>query len=111
MLYDFRLPRLSPHMSGARLSAGSKFLDISVDLGSAFAQDCPPISYYRVVLREALWLRMLAVAAGAACDLGQPIAIFSSEPDEPADGAVARGVRVATAGIVYHAGMWSGGNL
>lgn len=119
MLYDLRVPIISPYMSGALIEclyacadtpmrAGEKILDMSVDLGSAFAQDCPPISYYRLVLRENLWLRRLAVTAGTTWDMETPLAIFSTAPDEPLEGSVARQVRSAVAGIVYHADMWSG---
>ncbi len=91
------------------MRAGDRILDLSVDLGSTFAQDCPPISYYRMVLRENLWLRTLAVTAGTNWEITQPIAIFSTEPDEPVEGSIGRPVRSAVAGIVYHPGMWSGG--
>jgi hypothetical protein len=94
---------------GTQLPAGAKILDMSVDLGSTFAQDCPPISYYRLVLREKLWLRRLTVTVGTTWDLEQEIAIFSTEQDEPAEGHIDRGARSAVAGIVYHTGMWSGG--
>ena len=119
MLYDLRVPKISPYMSGAlieciyarsdtQMRAGDKILDLSVNLGSAFSQDCPPISYYRVVLRENLWLRRLAVTAGTNWDMAEPLAIFSTAPDEPLEGTVARPVRSAVAGIVYHTDMWSG---
>lgn len=120
MLYDLRIPKINSYMSGAlieciyarsetQMKAGDKILDISVDLGSAFAQDCPPISYYRLVLRENLWLRWLAATVGTNWDMTQPLAIFSTTPDMPLEGSVARPVRSAVAGIVYHADMWSGG--
>jgi hypothetical protein len=45
MIYELRLPLINPHMSGATiesvhsgpaaLKAGAKFLDVSIDLGSA----------------------------------------------------------------------------
>ena len=119
MLYDLRIPKISPYMSGAlieciytrsdtKMRSGDKILDLSVDLGNAFAQDCPPISYYRLVLRENLWLRRLLVTAGTSWDMTQPLAIFSTAPDEPVEGSAARPVRSAVAGIVYHTDMWSG---
>ena len=92
------------------IKIGQKIFDFSVDLSSAFSQDCPPISYYRLVLRERAWLRKRLVTVGEQHDAGTVMAIFSTEPDEPDDGAIVRQVRVATAGIMYHSGMWSGRN-
>ncbi len=91
-----------------QMRAGDKILDLSVDLGSAFAQDCPPISFYRLVLRENLWLRKITVTPGTNWDMATPLAIFSTVPDEPLEENVARQVRSAVAGIVYHEDMWSG---
>jgi hypothetical protein len=79
-----------------------------VDLSSAFSQDCPPISYYRVVSRERVWLRKIEVAAGDSIDVSGLIAIFSTEADELEGGVISRPLRITTAGILYHAGMLSG---
>jgi hypothetical protein len=120
MIYDFRLPLINPHMSGATieyvhcgpaaLKAGNKLLDISVDLGSAFAQECPPISFYRLVMRENAWLREINLTPGQYFALGDLIAVFSSDPEESLDQPVTRGVRVTIAGIMHNDGMWTGGN-
>ncbi len=122
MLLDLRLPKVNPLMTraliecvyasyGAPLAAGAKLLDISIDLGAAFVQDCPPISYYRLVLREPAWLRHLAVQPGDDIGLVELIARFSSDQDEPQDGPVSRPLRIATASIMHHAGMFSGGGF
>ncbi len=119
MLYELRLPRVNPYMAagriecvhaacGSQLRSGDRILDLSIDLSGAFSQDCPPVSFYRLVLRETLWLRRISVPLGITCALDQPVAVFSSDPDEPTEGEIARPVRVAAAGIVYHSGMWSG---
>ena len=94
---------------GTQMRPGDRLLDLSVDLSRGFSQGCPPISFYRVVLRETLWLRRLMAKPGTACGPDEAMAIFTTEPDESVDGAAARPVRIATAGIIYHAGMWSGG--
>jgi hypothetical protein len=118
MFFDLRLMKINPHMSGARiecvyaqagqsLKIGDKLFDLSVDLSSAFAQDCPPISYFRVVARERGWVRETCVEAGDSCDVGTLLAILSPEPEDDLEGAPARPVRVTTAGITFHAGMWS----
>jgi hypothetical protein len=119
MIYAFRLPTINPHMSGARIESihaetgsalkmGSKLIDLGVDLSSAFAQECPPISFFRVVLREPVFLRQVAVSRGQLCALGALIALFSNEADEPLDAAPARDIRFAVAGILHHDGMWTG---
>jgi hypothetical protein len=119
MLLDFRLPLINPHMTAARieclfaspgsaLKPGDKLLDISVDLSSSFSQDCPPISYFRVIVRENVFLRELCMIRGQPCKVGETIAFFSTIADEARDVASQRGIRVATAGIVHHSGLWTG---
>lgn len=119
MICDFRLPLVNPHMTGATiecvhsgpavLKAGSKLLDISVDLGRAFAQECPPVSFYRFVMREPAILRTIAARPGQYLAVEDLIALFSTEPDESLDQPAARAVRLTVAGIMHHAGMWTGG--
>jgi hypothetical protein len=119
MIYAFRLPTINPHMSAARIECiyaelgsplriGSKLFDLGVDLSSAFAQECPPISFFRVVLREAAFLRKLNAVRGQLCELGELVALFSTEPDENLSGAPARDIRFAVAGIIHHPGLWTG---
>ncbi len=120
MIFEFRLPLINPHMSGASieylhsgpglLKAGSKFLDVSVNLGSAFAQECPPISFYRFVMRESAWLREIKAVSGQHYAVEDSVALFSSEPEESLDKPIARGIRVTVAGILHHPGMWTGGD-
>ena len=119
MVYGFRLPTINPHMSGARieciyaepgnaLKIGSKLFDLGVDLSSAFAQECPPISFFRVVLREPVFLRKLNVARGQLCELGELVALFSNEADESLSAAPVRDIRLTVAGIIHHDGLWTG---
>ncbi len=119
MILELKLPAISPHMTeariecfhaepGAELKSGAKLLDLSVDLSDNFAQDCPPISFYRLILREGAVLREFRFAPGQMGPMGEIIALFSTTPDEPLESAPARGIRVATAGIIHHAGMWTG---
>lgn len=120
MIFELRLPVINPQMSGATLEylhstggslkVGSKLLDVSVDLGKAFAQECPPISYYRFVMREAVWLREIKVRPGQYSEVDDPIALFSSEPDEDLNQPIKRPVRVTVAGIMYHSDMWTAGD-
>jgi hypothetical protein len=117
MLFELKMPKLNENMdtglietvhAGApsALKLGAKLFDVSVDLSRALSQNCPPVSFYRIVLRETLCLRS-APAAGTRCQAGERIALFSNTPDEPLDGPVAREVRVLVAGINAHDEMWS----
>jgi hypothetical protein len=90
------------------LKTGSKLLDLSVDLSSAFPQDCPPISFFRVVMRENVFLRDLRFARGEHCKVGEVVAVFSTDPNEDKNQVAQRGIRFATAGIIHHAAMWTG---
>ncbi len=119
MILEFRLPLISPHMSEARievpyavpgsaLKAGDKLLDLSVDLSTSFSQDCPPISFFRIVIREGVVLREFLRTSGETCKVGELIAVFSTTADEPRDQPPQRGIRFATAGIIHHSGMWTG---
>jgi hypothetical protein len=118
MLYELRLTKINPNMNaavveciyaqeGSALKAGDKLFDLSVDLSSGFSQYCPPISYFRVVLREKAWLRKLFVIPGDSCDVGQLVAVLSAEQSTPEEETSVRPLRVTTAGIAHHSGMWS----
>ena len=111
MLLSLTLPRINEHMLSAvvaavhpsacaELAVGAKLVDLTVDLTAIAAQDCPPISHFRVVLRERAWLRRLLVARGDEVAVGAPLAWFSTEPDEPLDAAPAREARISIAGIL-----------
>jgi len=118
MLLDLRLPKINPNMTsavvecvyanpGTLLKAGDKLFDLSVDLSSGYSQYCPPISYFRVVVREKLWLQKILVNPGDSSDVGAALALFSSEQHETLDAAPARAIRITTAGIAHHQGLWS----
>ena len=70
------------------------------------ANDCPPVTYHRIALRERVWLRRLQVAAGDEVAPGAVIAVFSTEPDETLDVAPQRPVRVSVAGILHEPDWW-----
>lgn len=117
MLLTLSLPRLNDLMitavvetihatPGAALATGAKLMDVSVDLSAVAAHDCPPISHFRIVLREPATLRRLEVGVGDAVPANARVALFSTQPDEPLDGAPARGVRVTVAGILSAVDDW-----
>lgn len=122
MILELKLPDIVPQMTGATteclfaeageaLRMGSKLVDLRVDLSSAFAQECPPVSYYRIVLREKAYLRQINPKPGDFIERDAPVALFSSSPDEPLDEAPERPLRVTVAGILHHDGMFSGNQL
>jgi len=119
VIFDFRLPLISPHMSeslieclyvtpGSALKTGDKLFDLSVNLSDSFSQDCPPISFFRIIMREKLVLREFRLACGQPCKVGELIAVFSTGADEATDQPAQRGIRFTTAGIIHHGGMWTG---
>jgi hypothetical protein len=119
MLFSLTIPKLNEHVTaarielihaaaGAQLAIGAKLVDLSVDLSDVYAQDCPPISFHRIVLRETLRLCRWLAEPGQIFAPGDPIAIFADSASAPPDGPIARPVRIMTAGIAYHPDMWSG---
>ena len=62
--------------------ANQKILDLKVDLSLIFAHDCPPVNYYRVVSGQRAYVRKLNVTVGDAINVGDEIALFSTEIGE-----------------------------
>jgi pyruvate/2-oxoglutarate dehydrogenase complex dihydrolipoamide acyltransferase (E2) component len=92
---------------GAEMKAGDRLFDLTIDLGGAFLQNCPPVSHFRLVLRERAILRRVIVNLGDDVEPGGCLAVFTSQPGEADDGPITRHLRVAVAGIIAHDGMWS----
>jgi hypothetical protein len=85
---------------GVMLPVGAKLLDLTVDLSDSSPQDCPPISHFRIVLREAAWLRRWLVKPGDDAAVGSVLAVFTTGANDFLDAGPARAIRVMTAGIV-----------
>ena len=111
MLLNLTLPHINPYMTtamidrihvaiGAAMPVGSKFLDLTIDLSAAAPHDCPPVSHYRLMVRDRVWLRRLDIASGDEPEVGASLGLFSTAPDEPLDGTPVRQVRLAIAGII-----------
>jgi len=92
---------------GENMQLRKTLMDVAIDLSAVVQHDCPPVSHFRIVVRDHVYLRRLDVIRGDRPSVGANLAIFSTEPDEPLDGAVARQVRVAMAGIIPQE-FWSG---
>lgn len=111
MILNLVLPRINPHMTnatidvvhagvGTAVAAGDKLIDLTIDLSAAAPHDCPPISHYRLLARDRVWLRRLDVAPGDQPETGAQIALFSTDPGEDPDAPPARQIRVSVAGII-----------
>lgn len=119
MLLTLALPRINEYMTSARIEVvhadvgaalvtGAKFIDLTIDLSAIAEQDCPPVSHFRLAVRDRVWLRRLQVARGDMIEVGVPIAWFTTDADEPLDVAPSRSVRIAIAGILAPAEGWPG---
>jgi len=119
VILDFSLPFIMPKMTdavvhalvaaeGGKVAVGQGLMDLMVDLSAAYAHDCPPISYFRIVSREGVWLRKLFVAEGERPSIGEVLARFSTTADEPLDRPAARQLRVMVAGVTRssHGSLW-----
>jgi hypothetical protein len=117
LLLNLLAPRINDYMTtavvdavhareGEALASGAKVMDLLVDLSAVAAHDCPPVSLYRLVLRDRAWLRRLDVAVGDEVGVGAPLALFATEPDEALAAPPARAARVAIAGIIRQS-AWS----
>jgi hypothetical protein len=112
LLLHLIVPRINDYMTeaivewiypsqGQLLDVGAKLLDMTVDLSAAAPHDCPPISHYRLVLREPVWLRQLTASRRETVACGAQIALFTSTPDESIEVPSTRAVRVAIAAIIH----------
>jgi hypothetical protein len=119
LLLNLNVPRINDYMTSALIEAvhaiegralapGAKLFDMTVDLSLAAPHDCPPISHYRMVLREKATLRRLFVEPGEDAAVGAPLALFSTDPDEALDTAPGRMARTAIANIMFQS-SWSVG--
>lgn len=117
MLLTLTLPRINDLMVNAKVTAihaavgsalapGAALMDLCVDLSAVAAHDCPPVSYYRFVLRDRAVLRRLAVAAGDDAAVGALLAVFSTEANESLDCEASRPARITIAGILAETDGW-----
>ncbi len=86
--------------SSPAFSLGQALMELTIDLSASYGHDCPPISYFRVVLREKVWLRERRFADGAEAMVGDVIALFTTSPDEALDGPPMREVRSMLASVI-----------
>lgn len=93
---------------GEQVAAGGALLDLRIDLGAGLAQDCPPVSTCRIVLREAAWLRRRIAPPGTVVAADGALALLSTAIDESVDNAPARDVRCTVAAILHQADWWGG---
>lgn len=86
--------------AGQSLAPGARLIDFTVGLDAAASQDCPPITHYRMTLRESAWVGRVDVAAGQDVAVGDLLALLGAGPDDPLDTQAARTARVSMAAII-----------
>ena len=82
--------------AGVRIEKGVPLVEVRVDLSADANQNCPPISYFRIVASEAAWFRALDVSQGETRPVGAALARFTTLADEPLSGE-GRVLRVSVA--------------
>lgn len=117
MLLTLALPRLTDLMVAAEVTAlhvgagdallpGAKVMDLRVDLSTVAPHDCPPISHYRVVLREPAYVREFAADVGDEVAVGELLATLTTDAEESPAGEDSRPVRYMIAGIIGETDGW-----
>ena len=91
---------------GATLEPGAALVDVRVDLSHAAAHDCPPVSWFRVILRERGVLRDFTAAEGDEIAPGTRMGLLASAPDDASILVPARAARLTTVGIVGPDVQW-----
>ena len=110
MILSLRLPRVGAHLSqitihrliakaGDELRPGTPLLEVRVDLAAQKAQDCPPVSFYRIISTERAYLRSLDVSSAALLDVGVHLGIATSGHDESPEGVAVRALRTSSVAI------------
>lgn len=84
---------------GDELRPGTPLVEIRVDIGSAKAQDCPPLSFFRIIATERAHLRSLGVVLGGLLETGAPLGLASTDRTESLDGAPTRPLRLTSVAI------------
>jgi hypothetical protein len=110
MILSLSLPRVGAQMQqgtihkviakpGDELRPGTPLFEVRVDLGSAKAQDCPPLFFFRVIATERAHLRSLDVALGQVLDVGGKLGVATTDRIEDAGGEATRGLRITSVAI------------
>jgi hypothetical protein len=84
---------------GDELRPGTPLLEIRVDIGSAKAQDCPPLSFFRIIATERAHLRSLRVEPGSLLESGALLGLASTDRTDSVDGAPTRALRLTSIAI------------
>jgi hypothetical protein len=110
VILSLSLPRVGEQMrcgtihrviarAGDALRPGTALLEVRVDLSASKAQDCPPMFHFRLIATERAYLRTLSVAPGDVLDVGAPLGLATSSPEESCEAAAARGLRTTSVAI------------
>ncbi len=110
MILSLSLPRVGAQMQqgtihkllakpGDQLRPGTPLLEVRVDLGTAKAQDCPPLVFFRIISTERAHLRSLDAELGAVLDVGAPLGVATTDGSESTEGPAARALRTTSVAI------------
>jgi hypothetical protein len=86
---------------GAEVRPNQPLLDIRVDFSGGAAQDCPPISFFRIVAREKGCVREITCKRGDRVLVGAGLALLTTSPDDAMGLPVARGLRTTAVGVLH----------
>jgi pyruvate/2-oxoglutarate dehydrogenase complex dihydrolipoamide acyltransferase (E2) component len=115
VLLTLQMPQLGKEMAlgtifrvlvapGGSIERGSMLAEVRVDLSDIAEQNCAPISLFRIVAAESGWIRSFDAKPGDRIDVGGPLALASTERDEPVKGnQPARALRVSVGAVHYAA--------
>src|SRR5262245_46852224 len=104
MNLDVAMPRLSELVPSATVHAvacrpgdaiapGSALVALTLDLGAVAAQDCPPVSRFRIVSRERAFIRRIDAVPGGVASPGDVLIVATPTGDEPLDAGTRRALR------------------
>lgn len=111
MLLSLLLPNTNEGLGRARIDAiypavgdalepGARLFDFTIGLDAASEFDCPPVTSYRMILREAARVHRVDAEPGQMLAAGEALGLLVSGADAALDGEPQRGARVSVAAIL-----------
>ena len=89
------------HISSAQqLMPGARLIDFTVGVDAGTIHDCPPITHYRMTLRERASVVRIDAAEGESLAAGATLALLATEPGDDAATDPVRSARVSVAAIM-----------
>lgn len=112
MAVTIRMPRFMPEFvsgtvrvvhagAGMPVAYGTPLADIAVDFGGGQAFDCPPITYYRIMMGEGGRLAEHVFEVGREIAADAVVGTLEAEEDD-----VARDARLVVAAVLLETDWW-----